>query len=95
MQWLSYAMREIFPIGLAIAFSGIYSRIGVILLQGLRGSSESGLFNAAYRLTDPMQIFPAIALAAIFPAFATERDVAQRRALGWRTLGFLLLLASR
>jgi O-antigen/teichoic acid export membrane protein len=92
-QWLGYAVREVLPLGLAIAFSGIYARSGVLLLQGLWGSGETGLFNAAQRLTDAMQVFPAIALAAIFPAFAGERDAVQRQVLGWRTLGLLLLLA--
>ncbi len=90
--WLWYLVREIAPLGLAIVFSGIYVRADVLMLQSLQSGAVVGVFNAAQRLTEPLQILPAIGLAAIFPAFASERNEVLRRALGWRTLLTLLAM---
>lgn len=91
--WAWFALKEVLPLGLAIVFSGIYVRTGILMLESMRTLPDAGAWNAALRLTEPMQVLPAIALAAVFPAFAGSASTQVRRAMGGRTLGVLLLLA--
>src|SRR5207244_2247404 len=59
------------PIGLAIFLSLLAFKIDVPLLQILSGRAEEvGLYNAAYRLFEPLLLFPAAIMAGLFPALS-------------------------
>jgi O-antigen/teichoic acid export membrane protein len=59
------------PIGLAIFLSLLAFKIDLPLLQWLDGrAAEVGLYNAAYRLFEPLLLFPAAILAGVFPGLA-------------------------
>ena len=64
-------LRQAAPIGLAIVLSLLAFKIDVPLLQLLTGNSaEVGLYNAAYKLFEPLLLFPAALLAGFFPSLA-------------------------
>jgi O-antigen/teichoic acid export membrane protein len=61
-------LRQAAPIGLAIVLSLLAFKIDVPLLQLITGdSAEVGLYNAAYKLFEPLLLFPAALLAGFFP----------------------------
>jgi len=62
-------LRGTASIGLAIFLSLLAFKVDVPLLQLLRGQPEEvGLYNAAYRLFEPLLLFPAAIMAGVFPA---------------------------
>lgn len=94
----SYALKDAFPIGLAILLSTIFFRMDMVLLERLRGDAETGAYGAAYRLLESFLFLPALLLSALFPAFAgaaraRRADLAHLLDLGLRWMfgaGFLL-----
>ena len=88
-----HALTRVLPLGIAILLSALYTRMGIMLLTWFASLETAGWFNAAQRLTEPLQLVPAIALAAIFPAFAGLSNVEQQRVLARRTLLSLFVLA--
>jgi O-antigen/teichoic acid export membrane protein len=89
------ALTQALPLGIAILSSALYTRMGILLLSRLTSLDNAGLFNAALRLTEPLQLIPAIALAAIYPAFAGQEPgrqgiLARRTLQGLFALGVVL-----
>jgi PST family polysaccharide transporter len=94
---LKHALIQVLPLGIGILSSALYTRMGILLLTRLASLDSAGLYNAALRLTEPLQLIPAIALAAIYPAFAAEglerqRLLARRTFKGLFVLGVMLAL---
>ncbi len=90
---LRRAIRQVFPLGLAILLSAAYTRTGVLMLSRMASLDAAGWFNAAHRLTDPLSVLPAIAMAAVFPAFSSRSDTGEQAALARRTLAGLFAAA--
>jgi O-antigen/teichoic acid export membrane protein len=88
---LKQVLAQVLPLGIAILSSALYTRMGILLLTRLTSLDNAGLFNAALRLIEPLQLIPAIALSAIYPAFAGE-GLVQQRLLSRRTLAGLAIL---
>ena len=89
------ALRDILPIGLAICLSAICFRVDVVLLQGLKGVREVGLYGVGRRLMEPWSLLPAALMAGVFPAFAgLPADDPRRSALSRNTLALLLGLGA-
>jgi len=88
-----HALTQVLPLGIAIVSSALYARTGVLVLTRSVSLDAAGWFNAAHRLTEPLQLLPAIALAAIYPAFAALEDVRRQQSLAHRTFIALLLLS--
>ncbi len=87
--------REVLPLGVAIVASLIYFKIDVPMLRMLRGDTEVGLYNAAYKFLENMSVIPAILLAATFPALShtVEFDPQAAQRLHKNTLRVLLVAA--
>jgi O-antigen/teichoic acid export membrane protein len=86
------ALREVLPIGVAIGLSAVCFRADVVILKGLRGIEEVGLYGAGRRLMEPWALLPAALMAGVFPAFSgLPAGDPRRGALVRRTL--ILLLA--
>ncbi|MAG15601.1 hypothetical protein CMO88_00915 [Candidatus Woesearchaeota archaeon] len=51
-------------------FIAIYFRIDTVMIAFFRGSAETGLYNASYRLLDALYFVPAAVINAIFPAMS-------------------------
>ncbi len=88
-----YALTQVLPLGIAILSSALYTRMGILLLTRFDSLRAAGWFNAAQRLAEPLQLLPAIALAAIFPAFASQSKVRHQMMLARRTLVGLFVLS--
>ncbi len=88
-----YALAQVLPLGIAILLSALYTRQGILFLTRAVSLDAAGWFNAAQRLTEPLQLLPAIALSAVFPAFAAQHDARMQAGYARRTLLALLALA--
>jgi O-antigen/teichoic acid export membrane protein len=71
------ALREAFPIGLAVLLSTIYFRLDMILLERMRGDVETAIYGAASRLLESAFVVPALVLAAVFPELAERARVSR------------------
>ena len=85
-------LKSALPLGGAIVFSILYTRMAIFLLDALQGSTAVGLYGVAQKLTEPLAIFPAAILAAVFPAFsqALTGDIDRAKWLRRRTVWLLL-----
>jgi O-antigen/teichoic acid export membrane protein len=90
LRSMGVLLRQTLPLGLAILFSGLYTRVPVLLLQSQGTGTSVAWFSAAHRLADPLQLIPAIVMAAVFPAISAAKGAANRRTLGTNTLLLLL-----
>ncbi len=82
-------MGQYLPIGAGLIVTLLYWRSDVLLLRFFLSPREVGLYDAAYRLFDAVQVFPAIILAVLFPRFAAPGGFRYF----WRALGALEFLA--
>ena len=67
--WLSL-IRESIPFWLTALFMMFYFKIDTIILSAIKGYVEVGLYNAAYKLVEPLSFVPFIVIGAIFPAMS-------------------------
>jgi O-antigen/teichoic acid export membrane protein len=84
-------LKSALPLGGAIVCSILYTRSAIFLLDALKGSTAVGLYAVAQKLTEPLAIFPAAILAAVFPAFsqALTGDIDRAKWLRRRTVWLL------
>ncbi|HEY2931589.1 MAG TPA: flippase [Acidobacteriota bacterium] len=61
---------EYLPIGAGLVITLLYWRSDVFLIRFFLTPVEVGLYDAAYRAFDAVQVFPAITLAVLYPRFA-------------------------
>ena len=87
------ALREAFPIGIAVLLSTIYFRLDMVLLERMRGDVETAIYGAASRLLESAFVVPALVLAAVFPELA-ERARASRTELARFFRGALVGMAT-
>ncbi len=87
------AVTQVLPLGIAIVSSALYARTGVLVLTRCVSLDAAGWFNAAHRLTEPLQLLPAIALAAVYPAFAARGNPREQGILARRTFLALSVLS--
>ncbi|HEY3130961.1 MAG TPA: oligosaccharide flippase family protein [Acidobacteriota bacterium] len=83
-------MGQYLPIGAGLIVTLLYWRSDVLLIRLFLSPREVGLYDAAYRLFDAVQVFPAIILAVLFPRFAAPGGFRYF----WRAFGALELLAA-
>lgn len=97
--------REVLPLGIAIVASMIYYRIDVPMIRNLlpaaTADAQTGLYTAAYKLLEHTALFPAILMAAAFPALSETVVQSPRRAaelhqttLRWLGAGGLAVCAA-
>jgi O-antigen/teichoic acid export membrane protein len=88
---------EVLPLGIAIVASMIYYRIDVPMIRNLLPAAsadmQTGLYTAAYKLLEHTALFPAILMAAAFPALSqtVATDPQHAAQLHKVTLRYLLL----
>ncbi|HUY97014.1 MAG TPA: oligosaccharide flippase family protein [Verrucomicrobiae bacterium] len=58
------------PFALAFALNTIYFKIDVLILDGLRGYHQVGIYQAAYKFLEGLSFIPQTIMNAIFPALA-------------------------
>ena len=60
-------IRESYPIGISVFITFIYFKIDTILLSVMKGSSDVGIYSAAYKIIENITFFPAMIIGLIFP----------------------------
>jgi O-antigen/teichoic acid export membrane protein len=63
-------LKNSWPFWFTGIFLAIYFRIDTVMIGLMRGSIETGLYNASYRLLDALYFIPAAVIAAVFPAMS-------------------------
>jgi len=63
-------LKRSWPFWFTGIFLAIYFRIDTVMISLMRGSAETGLYNASYRLLDALYFIPAAVIGAIFPAMS-------------------------
>lgn len=67
-------LRPALPLGVATVLSIAYTRTAVFLLDAFQGPAAVGLYSVAQKLTEPLAIIPAAAMASVFPALVARRQ---------------------
>lgn len=61
---------QAWPFALLVGFSAIYNRVDIIIIQALKGFTETGYYTAAYKIFDLLNFFPAAVSFTLFPFLA-------------------------
>lgn len=88
VQWTPYArlIAEALPFGLLAVLSIIYFRSDMLMLQSMRGSTEVGLYAAAYKILEAVLMVP-LALSMVVLPVLSEALGKGNTALAQRTVG--------
>lgn len=88
-----YVLSEGMPLGVAIIFLIVYTRVDTVLLSLLRNEEQVGWYSAAYTLITASGLASTAILSAMFPRFSTlyQQNRAQLRQLYLVVLGSLTL----
>ena len=86
-------LRESFPLMLNHLLATLFFKIDVPLLQWLQGSTVVGLYSAAYKWVDALNIIPAYSTIALFPVMSRQADEDKAALLRSYTIGIKLLVA--
>ncbi|MBS3132928.1 flippase [Candidatus Woesearchaeota archaeon] len=63
-------LRSSLPFWFSGLFMAIYFRIDTVMISLIKGSAETGLYNASYRLLDALYFIPSAVIGAVFPAMS-------------------------
>lgn len=86
-------VRESFPLMLNHLLATLFFKIDVPLLQSIQGSTVVGLYSAAYKWVDALNIIPAYSTIALFPVMSRQADEDKGRLLHSYRIGIRLLVA--
>ncbi|MFT4175826.1 MAG: flippase [Luteolibacter sp.] len=62
-----------FPLMLSFLLIGIYSRVDVVMLEHLRGMTDTGIYAAGYKISELWNCIPGIFVGTFLPHFAKLR----------------------
>ncbi len=63
-------LKSAWPFALLVGFSAIYNRIDVVIITGMLGFAQTGIYTSAYKFFDLLNFFPASVSHALFPALS-------------------------
>ncbi len=63
-------VRRAIPLGLASVLITIYFQVDSVLLLGIAGAREAGIYGAAYGFLGPLTFIPAAVMASFFPVLS-------------------------
>ena len=86
-------LRESFPLMINHLLATLFFKIDVPLLQSLQGSTVVGLYSAAYKWVDALNIIPAYSTIALFPVMSRQAGEDKAALLRSYTIGIKLLVA--
>jgi O-antigen/teichoic acid export membrane protein len=86
-------VRESFPLMINHLLATLFFKIDVPLLQSLQGSTVVGLYSAAYKWVDALNIIPAYSTIALFPVMSRQAGEDKPALLRSYTIGIKLLVA--
>ncbi len=85
--------RESFPLMINHLLATLFFKIDVPLLQSLQGSTVVGLYSAAYKWVDALNIIPAYSTIALFPVMSRQAGEDKPALLRSYRIGVKLLVA--
>lgn len=88
-------LRTSWPVGLLGLLVTSYYRVGGVLVIGLAGAHEAGLYTAAYKIIDVAQIIPGLIVVPMLPVLidALAKGAEQLRQLTAAVIRLALLVA--
>jgi len=86
-------VRESFPLMVNHLLATLFFKIDVPLMQSMQGSTVVGLYSAAYKWVDALNIIPAFSTSALFPVMSRQADEDKPALLRSYTIGIKLLVA--
>jgi len=90
---------KIIPLAIPFWFTGVFSfiyfRTDTVMLSLMVGDQATGIYNAAYKLTETMMFIPTMLLFVILPSISYffKQDIAMLKTLVQRALKYLLYIA--
>lgn len=64
--WKNF-LKESYPLGLAAIVTFVYFKMDTILLSVMKGSTDTGIYNVAYKVVENITFFPSMVVGLIFP----------------------------
>ena len=58
------------PFALSALFAKVYAYVDGLILEGMHGAAQMGIYSVAYKITFAFQFIPLAFVAALYPAFA-------------------------
>ncbi|MGH2593298.1 MAG: oligosaccharide flippase family protein, partial [Anaerolineae bacterium] len=86
-------VSESFPLMINHLLATLFFKIDVPLLQSLQGPTVVGLYSAAYKWVDALNIIPAYSTIALFPVMSRQAGEDKAALLRSYTIGIKLLVA--
>jgi O-antigen/teichoic acid export membrane protein len=83
-----YLLREALPIALSSVIWVIYFRIDVIMLSMMMGDAEVGLYSAAYKLSESLNLIPLALMTSMFPVMSASFKSSEERLVRSYRLSF-------
>lgn len=80
------------PLALAIFVSMLYSKVDVIMLSIMKTSSDVGIYSAAFKLTESLNIIPMSIVASLFPLMTRYYNNSEKAFKSVYENGFRLML---
>jgi len=89
----AYLLKEGFPLGLSGIFYILVSQFDIFLLSQTWSVQEIGLYNAARRLTEPLELIPSAISFSLLPMMSqlSYENISERTKLYAKSLLFVLL----
>jgi O-antigen/teichoic acid export membrane protein len=92
-QW-KYLFNESLPLALFSITYIIYWRIDVVMLSMMQGDAPVGIYAAAYKLSEPLNLIPGALATSLFPIMSAFFKTSKARLINTFTLGekYVLIL---
>ena len=92
--WVDIQVQAL-PVGSFFAVWNVYTYVDTVLLSMLRGSAETGIYSAAYKIYEGLAYAPAVLASVLTPRLASyyATDRANHRRLARQGMGATLALA--
>lgn len=91
-----HLIHEAFPVGIAMVFRRANLHTGTLILTAMSSTAAVGVFNAAYRVIQMVDMIPFTLSIPLFPPFARMATESRQRLFEVleRVMGFFMLLAA-
>ncbi|HLF24820.1 MAG TPA: oligosaccharide flippase family protein [Anaerolineae bacterium] len=86
-------VRESFPLMINHLLATLFFKVDIPILYSIQGSTVVGLYGAAYKWVDALNIIPAYSTIALFPVMSRQADEDKAALLRSYRIGIKLLVA--
>lgn len=68
-------LRDSWPLIFSAFFAMVYLRIDQVMIKGVLGSYDAGIYSAAVKLSESLYFIPVLLTASLFPAILNAKDI--------------------